>query len=265
MTLIWDRELLSAGEGHISARIAGKGRTIVMLHSLLADSDSFEPLAELMVKDRRVVLFDLPGYHDSELVEGPLDAVADRVAAGIRSLELADKVDLLGNGYGGFVAQLVAARHPELIDRLVLADTGACFSDLGREAYRNMSRQARHHGLHAIADLAMQRLFGPQFEKKNPELVSRRKQRFLNMQPATLHAACAELADLDLRQKVQGIRSPALVLAGELDEATPVSMAQELAQLLPHAQMRTLPECAHLPQLQNPALFLNEVRTFLRL
>lgn len=265
MTLIWDQELLSAGDGHISARIAGKGRTIVMLHALLADSASFEPLAELMVKDRRVVLFDLPGFHDSELVEGPLEAVADRVAAGIRSLELADRVDLLGNGYGGFVAQLVAARHPELIDRLVLADTGACFTDTGREAYRNMSRQARHHGLNAIADLAMSRLFPKQFEQQNPDLVNQRKKRFLNMQPATLHAACAELADLDLREKVQGIRAPALVLAGELDEATPVAMAKELAQLLPGAQLKTLPECAHLPQLQNPALFLNEVKTFLRL
>lgn len=263
MTLAWDHELLKAGDGHIGARIAGRGRSIVMLHSLLADSGSFEPLAGLLVHSRRVVLFDLPGFHDSELVEGALEAVADRVADGIRALELADQPDLLGNGYGGFVAQLVAIRHPGLIDRLVLADTGACFPEQGREAFRMMSKTAREKGLAAIADVAMRRLFSPEFQAANPELVAAGRERFIAMDPRTFQAACAALATLDLRMDVSKIRVPVMVLAGEMDEATPFAMSQELALLLPGAELKMLTGCGHVPQLQDPPKFLDAIASFL--
>lgn len=263
--LFWDSELLRAGDGHIAARIAGKGRTIVMLHSLLADSSSFDPLAELLARERRVVLFDLPGFYGSDFVEGPLEAVADRVAEGIRALELADRVDLLGNGYGGFVAQLVAIRHPGLVDRLVLADTGATFSEPGREAFRMMSRNAYAKGLEAVAEVAMRRLFSPAFQQDNPELVAERKKRFLAMNPRTFHAACAALAGLDLKPQLDRIQCPVLVLAGELDEATPFVMSQELGELLPRAELKMLPGCAHVPQLQEPESFLKAIARFIGL
>jgi 3-oxoadipate enol-lactonase len=54
-----------------------------------------------------------------------------------------------------------------------------------------------------------------------------------------------------------------LVLVGEHDEATPPPMSRELAARLPHARLRILAGCAHVPQLQAPALFLDAIGDFM--
>ncbi|NDU91708.1 MAG: alpha/beta fold hydrolase, partial [Ferrovum sp.] len=59
------------------------------------------------------------------------------------------------------------------------------------------------------------------------------------------------------------INVPVMVLVGEHDEATPPAMSRELAAGLPQAQLQILAGCAHVPQLQNPKLFLSAIQPFI--
>jgi len=79
-------------------------------------------------------------------VSGGLAAVADRMAEAVREAAAGDHVLVLGNGYGGFVALQMAIRHPGVASRLILADSGAAFSEAGREAFRNMAGPRRPRG-----------------------------------------------------------------------------------------------------------------------
>ncbi|WP_089400503.1 alpha/beta fold hydrolase [Noviherbaspirillum humi] len=253
---------IDAGGGRVSARLGGSGRPIVLFHSLLADASSFDPLANMLAKTHQVLVLNLPGFADSDRVDGGLEEVADRVAEAISQQTFDRKPILLGNGYGGFVALLTAIRHPDLAERLVLADCGAAFSEPGRAAFRGMSAAAKEGGLAKIADVAMRRLFAPAFQAGNPDLVAQRRERFLAVDPQTFHNACAALAALDLRDKAPSVTVPALVLVGEQDEATPPAMATELAGLLPNARLVILPGCAHVPQLQEPDRFMEAIAEF---
>jgi 3-oxoadipate enol-lactonase len=253
---------IAVGEETVTARALGTGRPIVLLHSLLADRTSFEPLAALLAATHRVYMLDLPGFGGSHPVAGGLEAVADRTAEAIRGLHLEQTPIVLGNGYGGFVALLTAIRHPAIAKRLVLADCGAAFSEPGRQAFRNMSAAAKARGLAAVSDVAMRRLFAPSFQLAHVELVEQRRARFLAVHPETFHAACAALAALDLRAQAAAVKVPVLVLVGEQDEATPPQMSRELAALLPDARFVELAGCAHVPQLQAPAQFLAAIGEF---
>ena len=258
------REVKVGAEGRrLSAWIAGDGPPIVLFHSLLADRTSFDRIAGPLAARRQVVALDLPGFGGSDPAEGGLDAVADRVAEAIGLLELRQTPIFLGNGYGGFVALLAAIRHPGIAARLVLADCGAAFTDTGRGAFRTMSSVANDKGLAAVSDVAMRRLFSPDYQAEHPDLVAERRARFLAMAPKTFHQACAALATLDLRPELASLRTPVLVLVGEFDEATPPPMARELAHGLPDARLIVIPGCAHVPQLQEPALFLSAISGFL--
>jgi 3-oxoadipate enol-lactonase len=211
-----------------------------------------------------LIAFDLPGFADSDFVDGGLDAVADRVAEAIAALELQRKPILLGNGYGGFVALMTAIRHPDIAQRLVLADCGAAFSEPGRAAFRGMAEAAQKGGLSAIADVAMRRLFAPEYQALHPELIAQRKERFVALDPRTFRTACLNLATLDLRGQLATVKTPVLVLVGEADEATPPPMSRELAAGLPDAQLKVLAGCAHVPQLQAPEMFIDAIRDFIR-
>lgn len=247
----------------LTLEVAGSGRPLVLFHSLLADRTSFERVAPVLAATHQVYALNLPGFDGSDFVEGGLEAVADRVAQGLKALKLAQQPILLGNGYGGFVALLVAIRHPELAERLVLADCGSMFSEPGRAAFRGMSAATEKGGLAAIADVAMRRLFSPEYQALRPELIARRREAFLAIDPRTFRSACSALATLDLRAQLASVRIPVLVLVGEMDEATPPPMSRELAAGLPDAKLFVLPGCAHVPQLQAPEQFLGAIASFI--
>jgi 3-oxoadipate enol-lactonase len=247
----------------IDAQVTGDGPPLVLLHSLLADRSSFEPVLRDLAARFRVMLVALPGFGASQPVAGGLPAVADRVAAAIREFAAGKPVRLVGNGYGGFVGLQAVIRHHGLAERLVLADAGAAFSEPGREAFRTMARAAAAKGLEAIADTAMRRLFAPDFHAANPALVQARRSIFLASDPAVIIAACQALAELDLRPYLMDLPLPVLAVVGSQDEATPLPMSEEAVRLLPSARLTVLDGLAHVPQLQAPARFLAAVLPFL--
>lgn len=250
-------------DGAIEAEITGNGPPLVLLHSLLADASSFGLVTTELSRHFRVLLPALPGFGRSAPVGGGLAGVADRIAVAIQEFSGGQAVRLLGNGYGGFVALQAVLRHPGLADRLVLADAGAAFSEPGREAFRAMARGAAAKGLEAIADIAMRRLFAPEFHAGNPDLVAERRRIFLRSDPAVIIAACEALAALDLRPALPDVRIPVLAVVGEQDEATPLPMSREVVAGLPDARLTILEGLAHVPQLQAPDRFLAAVLPFL--
>jgi 3-oxoadipate enol-lactonase len=249
--------------GTVNAADTGRGTPLVLLHSLLSDRASFDAIVPELARSFRVIVPELPGFGRSHAVAGGLADIADRMAEAVRDAAAGQPAIVLGNGYGGFVALQMAIRHPAIASRFIFADCGAAFSEGGREAFRNMAAASRAKGLAAITDVAMRRLFAPEFQAANPELMADRRAAFLATDEEVFRAACAQLAGLDLRGELHKVKVPALVLVGEQDEATPPPMSHELAAGLPDARLKIIPACAHVPQLQSPKVFLDAIADFL--
>ena len=249
--------------GTVNAAQFGQGQPLVLLHSLLSDRASFDAIVPRLSQSFRVIVPELPGFGQSRAVSGGLAGVADRMAEAVTDAAGADEAIVLGNGYGGFVALQMAIRHPEIAAKLVLADCGAAFTEPGREAFRNMAAASKAKGLAAITEVAMRRLFAPEFQADHPDLMRDRREAFLRTDPEVFRAACDALAELDLRPQLARVDIPVLVLVGEHDEATPPPMSHELAAGLPHARLKMIAGCAHVPQLQSPEMFLDAIGDFL--
>lgn len=254
---------VSVAGKRLSARVGGSGAPIVLFHSLLADQSSFDRITDELAYTHQVFVLNLPGFGSSDFVGPDLPSIADHIASCLKAMGVKNPI-LLGNGYGGFVALQLTIRHPDYPRRLVLADCGAAFSDTGRAAFRGMSATANDKGLSAIADVAMRRLFAPEFQQQNPDLTAQRKERFLAVDSKTFHGACDALASLDLRDDLQRVTCPVLVVVGEMDEATPPPMSHELNAGLPHSELVVLQGCAHVPQLQAPTQFMAAIQTFIQ-
>jgi len=249
--------------GTVNAAQSGDGPPLFLFHSLLSDRASFDAIVPQLSKSFRVIVPELPGFGGSHAVSGGLAGVADRMAEAVKEAASGQDTIVLGNGYGGFVALQMAIRHPAIAARLILADCGAAFSEPGRDAFRTMAAASKAKGLAAITDVAMRRLFAPEFQAEHPELMQDRREAFLNTDPEVFRAACAALAELDLRPELTKVEVPVLVLVGEYDEATPPPMSCELAAGLPQAHLEIIPGCAHVPQLQSPEIFLEVIGDFL--
>src|SRR5712692_1885977 len=249
--------------GTVNAAQSGQGPALFLLHSLLSDRASFDTIVPKLSQSFRLIVPELPGFGRSQAVGGDLADIADRMAEFVKDAAGGDEVIVLGNGYGGLVALQMAIRHSDIAARLILADCGAAFSEPGREAFRNMAAASKAKGLSAITDVAMRRLFAPEFQEQHPDLMRDRREAFLSTDAEVFRAACTALAELDLRPQLGQVKVPVLVLVGEHDEATPPPMSHELAAGLPHAQLKIIPGCAHVPQLQSPEVFLEAIGDFL--
>jgi 3-oxoadipate enol-lactonase len=250
-------------DGRVNAAQLGKGPALFLFHSLLSDRASFDAVVPKLSQSFRVIVPELPGFGGSLAVSGGLAEVADRMAEAVKDAAGRDGAIVLGNGYGGFVALQMAIRHPGIARQLILADCGAAFSEQGRQAFRNMAAASKAKGLAAITDVAMRRLFAPEFQARHPELMQGRREAFLKTDPEVFREACNALAELDLRPELGKVKVPVLVLVGEHDEATPPPMSHELTALLPNARLKIIAGCAHVPQLQSPGVFLDAIGDFL--
>lgn len=240
---------------------AGAGRDLLLLHSLLTDRQSFAPVLPALSAGRRVSLLALPGFGRSSPAGPLIEDYADRVAQFVSTLPT--RPDVVGNGFGGFIALALAARHGQAIERLVLADTGAGFNEAGRAPFRFMAEAVEKGGMEAVVPAAVKRIFPERYLAAHPEAIAQRREVLLRANPQHFATACRALARVDLRASLGSIRNPTLVVVGTLDAATPPDLARELAREIPGARLVEIPGCGHCPPLENPEAFIAAVAPFL--
>jgi 3-oxoadipate enol-lactonase len=241
----------------------GSGPDLVLLHSLLAERSAFDRVAPHLARKRRVWLVNLPGYGASAASGGSsVEDYADRIAALLRALNL-ERADVLGNGFGGFIAVALAARHGARVRRLIASPALAAFPEPAKEPLRALAARVAKEGMAGALEVAIRRMFPPRFIEKQPDIVEERKQALLKADPACFSAACLALANVDLSPALGRIEAPSAVLVGSEDATTAPALARQLAAGIPNARFRQLEGCGHCPQIENPRLFLDAVEDFL--
>src|SRR5215218_10135885 len=98
------------------------GVPLVILHGAFGTVDMFGPLVTPLAETRQVITVEMQGHGRTADVDRPLtyEQLADDIGALLKYLGIAE-VDVFGYSLGGFIAQHVAIRHPELVRKLVVA------------------------------------------------------------------------------------------------------------------------------------------------
>ena len=107
-----------------TTRVGENGARVVFLHGLFGQGRNFTTIASGLQPEFRSLLVDLPNHGRSAWTEDfSYELMADLVANRLREDFAADgAVHVVGHSMGGKVAMLLALRHPELVDRLVVVD-----------------------------------------------------------------------------------------------------------------------------------------------
>lgn len=258
-------ENLTAAHGMLTAVRTGRGRDLVVLHSLLTDRHAFDPVLPALAAKFRVTLINLPGFHGSEAVPAVLEAYSARIEAGFEEFGIDADAILLGNGFGGTLALAFALALPDRIGKLVIADAAPGFPEEGKQAFRVMAARVEEGGMAAIADLAAKRVFHADYLAKHPQAVDERRSVLLKVDPQAFLAACNVLVDADLVPLLSRLQVQTLVVCGALDQATPPALNKLIAEKAASARYLELPQCGHCPPLEQPEAFLRAITDFVGL
>jgi 3-oxoadipate enol-lactonase len=189
-----------------------------------------------------------PPYTTREMAE---DAIAVLDACGV------PRAHVVGLSLGGAVAQELALAHPERVRSLALLSTFAAQAPRSRallQAWRVLyPLAAQSHELRAAWERqAYAWLFTDAFWRK--EAGVRAALRFAaaqELQPPQGFAGQVDAAlSHDSRDRLGALRLPALVIHGALDQLSPASNGEELARLIPGAELLLVPEAGHAVNLE---------------
>lgn len=255
-------EALASRTGTITAARIGRGRDLVILHSLLTDRHAFDTVLPALSAQCRVTLVNLPGFHGSAPVGGRMERYTEFVAQALCEFGVQEAI-LLGNGFGGTLALAFALSGARPLRKLILCDVAAYFPPEGKEAFRLMAQKVAAEGLGSIAGIAANRVFHPAYLAAHPHAADARKAVLMAIDPTAFRDACAVLLDADLRPGLGGLNVPCLVIYGEHDQATSPQLNRAIASAIPGAREIEIKDCGHCPPLENPEAFLRATAGFL--
>ena len=245
---------------------------------MLYDHSMLWPALSPLARRRQIILYDQRGRGRSEPPADPTTASIDDDAADVGALRRALGVrrwDVLGHSWGGGIALLAASLDEAGIRRLVTVDAVGPISDwmpVLRDNVRGRLTSEQRVPFDEIDDRALERA-DPELQAAyarsvypawfaDPELA-----RFFVPPKVTSDTGAVVLARLrregyDWRPRLRALSLPTLVIHGE-EDALPVSVAAELAALLPRAQRQLIPHSGHMPFWEAPDVFFPIVDSFL--
>jgi 3-oxoadipate enol-lactonase len=250
--------MVPVGDLQIATYELGRGKPIVMINGLGASAQDWGPLVELLAEHARVITFDNRGAGSSSIPTEPFsleqmadDAVAVFEAYGLRSAYL------LGHSMGGMIAQLVALRRPELVERLVLMATHAGSRSAvpstpeARAAMFPQEKLPRHELVRRQYSIYVARSF---LEDERDTFERMMQVRLANLIPfEAWQLQLQAILQSERTEQLAALRVPTLIVHGREDTLIPFGNGEKLRALIPNARLAALDDCGHLPNWEKPA------------
>lgn len=246
-----ERKILRIDAHDVETFTMGHGPPLVVLPAWQAMATAWAPLMKQLGHEHEIVSLHYPGYG---LSTGPLldvEGLVTLVEAVLQRLDLYS-VDLIGWSLGGLLAQKLALRRP--LRSLMLVNTTGCLGthDSATEMHGLMTE------LHADFERSTA-MIGEEEAQRTALFDSIRATDDPNV---FLHYA-GMILRYDNRSQLHQITTPTVVIAGERDGITTVEHGQALANAIPGAHFRLLPNAGHYIPLLHPAWLVEQRQTCL--
>ncbi|MFQ5709935.1 MAG: alpha/beta fold hydrolase [bacterium] len=247
--------------------LQGSGVPVLLLHAFPLNRSMWQAQANALSRQFRVITPDFRGFGDSERSDEPytMELLADDICALLKHLSV-DQIILGGLSMGGYVAFAFYLKYPEMVQRLILADTRAeADTEDGKANRRAVAELARKRGAAVIAELMTPKLLGATTRQEKPEVVKRVKEMIAACAPTAIaNAQIGMSLRPDSTSTLKAITCPTLILVGEEDLLTTVEMAKNMHSKIKDSVLQVVPKAGHLSNLEQPESFNAHLVDFLQ-
>lgn len=243
----------------------GSGDPIIFSHCLLWNTTLYDAQVEALRAEYRCISYDHRGQGrsaDHVCNEISVEMLVRDVVALIDHLKL-PPVHFVGHSLGGFVGIMLAARHPELVRRLVLCSTSGDeepSSALFR--WHTLNFAGRIFSAKLLADAILPTIFPPEF-LKNAERRAKAREVLAANRRTAWRAVNGVINRPSQHSTLASIRTPTLVITSPHDTMRPPHEGERIAAGIPGAQLVCLPTGCHMLPLEQPEVITDLIRNFL--
>lgn len=249
----------------------GDGPPVVFVHGMILSASMWQPQLDALADSFTTIAYDVRGHGrtgGSDRERYSVDLFAADLDALVTALSL-DRPVICGLSTGGCIAQAYAARHPDRLSGLVLADTFAPVVLDWRDRLQFAVLDAAVLPVRLVGFRRVQRFMNWFHELLYPgssgdyEAVERLQTEMPAMATGEFAKVIRSIttfsgADVDL----SAVAVPTLVLVGENTTGIVKRHAPALAAAIPDAELRAVPGGGHASNVDNPEFFTAAVREF---
>ena len=261
-------------QSSIFYRSVGKGKKVMLLHGFAEDGRIWENQIAFLKNDFRLLIPDIPGSGQSELIQnGNIEIYAEVIKAiladdfekeGNNGLE---EITLIGHSMGGYIALAFAEKYPQHLTSLGLFHSTAFADNEDKKLARTKAIQfIKDNGCLPFLQTSIPGLFSENFIEKNSlevnELVNQSKE-FNPLSLIQYYEAMMQRPDrTDMLKK---IKKPILFIIGEKDNVISLQSSLEQCYLPSESHIHILEKSAHMGMLEETDKSNEIVYNFLKL
>lgn len=239
----------------------GQGAPLFLIHGGLGNAElHWSSVWNQLAKKFTVIAPNLPSFGEtSPLARAGFAQIADWVVGLMDALNI-ESANVIGNSFGGGVSRLMASRHEQRVRRLILVNGGAI-----PNIPPFVGRMMQIRFFDGLFNIIRRQTFSykglvPMFADKSfltNEFIVKANSDSLGFVTLMRQSASEGLGEM-ITPLV-----PTLVLWGEADKFTKLSMGRNLKKMIPHATLQVMMNAGHMPQIEKPDEFVRVVSEFL--
>ncbi|HSU29330.1 MAG TPA: alpha/beta hydrolase [Chitinophagaceae bacterium] len=252
--------------GHrICYHVHGKGQPVILIHGFGETSDVWDQQIEFLQKDFLLIIPDLPGSGESELVEdmsieGMADVIKAILDAQKKDSPLGDggkegaKTSVIGHSMGGHITLAFAEKFGHHLKRFGLFHSSAAPDTEERKKMRRKGITfMRKHGPFKFLETMVPNLYNQLFRDQHPEFVGQRLQSMRNISLDTLvYYYEAMINRPDRRTVLKNTGLPVLFIIGEKDTAVAMEDLLNQSYMPGKSYIYILSNSGHMGMLEEP-------------
>lgn len=262
-----ERHRIQTRVGSLAVRVVGDGPPAVLWHSLFVDKRSWQRVEAELGRLRRLVIITGPG-HGRSSDPGHRYSLDDcAIAAGevLAALDIEERVDWVGNAWGGHVGIVFAAARPDRCRTLVTLGTPIqAYTRSEQLLFRVLLAVYRVAGMiGSISRGIVEALLSPKTRADDAEAVALVLECLRTIKrPALANAMHSiSLGRPDLTPRLADVRCPTLFVTGSDHNEWTIGQAEAKSRLLADGSVLVVPDTAYLTPLEAPEETVRIVRT----
>lgn len=253
-------------------RVEGEGKPVLLLHGFGEDGNIWNPQIEALKKENSLIIPDLPGSGNSEMLEGnqSINDYAEVVKAIVDQEINKDEKKrfcLVGHSMGGYITLAFAEKYPGLLNSFGLFHSSAYADNPQKiETRKKAIEFIRKNGAKEFLKTSIPNLFAEKTKQERPELIERLL-KIANKIPAEalIQYYEAMIARPDRTSVLRSFSKPILFIIGNHDTAVPMEDSVQQSHLPAVSSIHILQNSGHVGMWEETPLSSVYLCDFLRL
>ena len=249
------------------SRIDGRGeRWVTFVTGIANDLSMWDGQVAALERDCNVLRYDLRGHGGTPASRGAytIELLVSDLAALLDQSNIR-RTSVIGLGLGGAIAQAFALAHPDRVDKLMPCCCRARMVPDFAAMWHKLRETVSMNGLESIVEPTVQRWFSEDFKSRHPEVLEKIRKMIRSTTQEGYMGVTAAFLGLDVEAELGSIKAPTLYVSGAEDKlGGPPALMEGLAAKVKGARHVSVPNAAHIANIQNPEGFNRVLMDFLR-